>query len=74
MLTFWRQPGSKVFLPERHHRGTCACHYCGPFIVRQPLAISQVMRMTLVALMILVTTMPRLLIVITIGLVSFSFR
>ena len=37
-------------------------------------AISQVMRMTLVALMILVTTMPRLLIVITIGLVSFSFR
>jgi uncharacterized membrane protein YesL len=33
-----------------------------------------VMRMTLVALMILVRTMPRLLIVITIGLVSFSFR
>ena len=42
--------------------------------IRQPLVISQVMRMTLVALMILVRTMPRLLIVITIGLVSFSFR
>ena len=26
-------PGSSVFLSERHHRGMCACHCCGPLVL-----------------------------------------